>query len=96
MRQGIEDVFPQLRAELDNLFGVTAWAEPAITTEKGQKIFVATVRAAYTGRIVTQITTFQKDRNNIENHRSVKAIFLCKALIIDLFEMSKAITEQPV
>ena len=57
---------------------------------------MVTVRAAYTGEALFQITAFHVGPDYLGDDRPVKTIAVDKSLIIYLLEMVKVIAEQPI
>ena len=70
MRDGRKNVAAQQLAELDGLFGVTAWTEPAPLAAEGEQVLMAAIGAAHTSEPFTQITAFQVIANHIIDNRA--------------------------
>ena len=65
--QRIEDIFPQLFTELDDLLGVAARSEPAPLTAKREQVLVTTVGAAHASEPFTKIAALEVISNHIIN-----------------------------
>ena len=69
--QGVENVFPKQFTELNHLFCVATWAEPAAPAGKGQQVFVMTVRAADPGETLLEIAAFEIGAHHLGDNQAV-------------------------
>jgi len=72
----IENIFPQLFTELDDLFFMTRRTEPAPPTGEGHQIFMVTVGAADAGKTLGQVTAPEVVVHHMGDYRTIKTVAL--------------------
>jgi len=65
--------------------------EPATTAGKCQQVLIMAIGTTNSCESLFEVATFKICPNNIGNYLPVKAIILCKSVIINLFKMIEMI-----
>jgi hypothetical protein len=85
----IENIVTYILSELDHLFGMTAWAEPASLATECQEILITAVwiRALDPGKAFLQVSALQVVMYYIINNWTKEAILFLVALVIVCLEL---------
>jgi len=83
-----------MAAELNHLFAMALWTEPASPTAEGEEVLMVTIGAAHTGKTLLKVTTFQVLPNYMRNYWAEEAIFTTEEIVITILECFEMIIKQ--